>query len=146
MPNTIRLHRVFKCPPERLYRAFLDPRALVKWNAPHGFVAEMQSIDARVGGGYRMSFINFNTGAAHAFAVKFIELVPNQKIVASDQFDDPNLPGHMVVTTTFTPVSTGTELHIVQEGVPDVIPADMCYLGWQESLELLRLLVEPAVP
>jgi uncharacterized protein YndB with AHSA1/START domain len=146
MPQTITLHRVMKCPPERLYRAFIDPRAKVKWIAPHGFVAEVHSLDARVGGSYRMSFINFNTGAAHSFGGKYVEMVPGERLRYTDTFDDPNLPGQMAVTITFKKVMCGTELNITQEGVPEVIPAEMCYLGWQESLAMLKQLVEAEVP
>lgn len=146
MPNTIRLHRILKAPPERVYRAFIDPDALVKWNPPHGFTAKVHHMEAREGGTYKMSFTNFTTGHAHTFSVKFLELVPGERIRATDQFDDPNLPGVMTVTTTFKPVSCGTELTIVQEGVPDVIPPEMCYLGWQESLTMLANLVEPEIP
>lgn len=146
MPQTITLHRVMKCPPERLYRAFIDPRAKVKWISPHGFVAEVHSIDARVGGSYRMSFINFNTGAAHSFGGTYVEMVPGERLRYTDKFDDPNLPGEMSVTITFKQVMCGTELNITQEGVPDVIPAEMCYLGWQESLSMLKQLVEAEIP
>lgn len=146
MPNTIRLHRVFNAPPERVYRAFIDPDALVKWNPPHGFTAKVHHMDAREGGGYRMSFTNFSGGGSHSFTVKFIELVPNERIRATDEFDDPSLPGVMDVTTTFNAVSCGTELTIVQQGVPDVIPPEACYLGWQQSLSLLANLVEPEIP
>lgn len=146
MPNTIRLHRILKAPPERVYRAFIDPDALVKWNPPHGFTAKVHHMDAREGGTYKMSFTNFTTGQGHTFTVKFVELVPNERIRATDQFDDPGLPGVMTVTTTFKPVSCGTELTIVQEGVPDAIPPEMCYLGWQDSLAMLTNLVEPEIP
>lgn len=146
MPSTIRLHRVLKAPPERVYRAFLDPAALCKWLPPHGFVGTIHEIDAKVGGGYRMSFTNFGNGASHSFGVEYLELVPNERIRHTDRFDDPNLPGEMTVTVTFRPVSCGTELQVVQEGVPDVIPAEACYLGWQESLALLANVVEPEIP
>lgn len=135
-----------KCPPERLYRAFIDPRAKVKWIAPHGFVAEVHALDARVGGSYRMSFVNFNTGAAHSFGGKYVEMVPGERLRYTDTFDDPNLPGQMAVTITFKKVLCGTELNITQEGVPDVIPAEICYLGWQESLSMLQQLVEAEIP
>jgi uncharacterized protein YndB with AHSA1/START domain len=144
--NTVRLHRVLRAPAERVYRAFLDPRARVKWSPPHGFVGEVHSMDARVGGGYRMSFTNFNTGHTHAFGGKYVELVPNERIRYTDAFDDPNLKGEMSVTITLRPVSTGTELTIVQEGVPAAIPVEFCYMGWQESLNMLAALVEPAIP
>lgn len=146
MPNTIRLHRVFRCPPERLYRAFLDPDALVKWIPPHGFTGKVHHMDARVGGSYRMSFTNFGTGSSHAFGGEYLELVPNERIRHTDVFDDPNLPGTMNVTVELRPVSCGTELGITQEGVPDVIPPEACHLGWQESLALLANLVEPEIP
>ncbi len=146
MTHTIRLHRVIKCPPARLYAAFLDPRAKVKWMPPHGFVGEVHSIDPRVGGSYRMSFTNLGTGATHTFGGTYVELTPGEKLRYTDKFDDPNLPGEMSVTIMFKPVMGGTELTIVQEGVPEVIPAEMCYLGWQESLSLLAALVEPEIP
>jgi uncharacterized protein YndB with AHSA1/START domain len=144
--NTVRLHRVLGTTPERLYRAFLDPDAMVKWLPPHGFTGKMHSMDARVGGGYRMSFTNFSTGNSHSFGVKYLELRPNELIRHSDQFDDPNLPGEMLVTITLQAVACGTELTIVQEGIPAVIPVEFCYLGWQESLALLAHLVEPDIP
>ncbi len=144
--HTIRLHRVIKAPPQHVYRAFLDPRALVKWNAPHGFVAEVHSMDARVGGSHKMSFINFRTGQAHSFGGTYAELIPGERIRYTDSFDDPNLPGTMSVTITLKPVSCGTDLSILQEGVPGVIPAEFCYLGWQESLTMLAALVEPEIP
>ena len=146
MSYTIRLHRVLKAKPERVYRAFLDPDALVKWMPPHGFTAKVHHMDARAGGSYKMSFTNFSTGKSHSFGGEYVELVPNERIRNTDKFDDPNLPGQMQVTTTFKKVSTGTELEIIQEGVPDVIPAEACYLGWQESLDLLTKLVEPEIP
>jgi uncharacterized protein YndB with AHSA1/START domain len=146
MSYTIRLHRVLKAAPERVYRAFLDPDAIVKWMPPNGFTAKVHHMDVRKGGTYKMSFTNFSTGKSHSFGGEYIELIPNQRIRNTDKFDDPNLPGQMQVTTTFKKVSTGTELEIVQEGVPDVIPAEACYLGWQESLDLLTKLVEPEIP
>jgi uncharacterized protein YndB with AHSA1/START domain len=146
MPSTIRLHRVFKAPPERVYRAFVDPDALVKWMPPHGFTAKVHQFEPRVGGTYMMSFKNHTTGNSHSFGGKYLELVPNERIVHTDEFDDKNLPGTMKVTVTFKKVLVGTELNIVQEGVPDVIPAEACYLGWQESLVLLAQLVEPEIP
>ncbi|HEX5056937.1 MAG TPA: SRPBCC family protein [Gammaproteobacteria bacterium] len=146
MPSTIRLHRVFKAPPERVYRAFLDPEAMVKWLPPHGFTAKVHQIDARVGGSYKMSFKNFTTGNGHSFGGKYLELVPNERIVHTDEFDNPGLPGTMTVTITFKKVFCGTEVNITQEGVPDVIPAEACYLGWQESLLLLAQLVDPEIP
>jgi len=146
MANTVKLHRVLKCPPERLFRAFTDPKALVKWMAPHGFVAEVHSMDFRVGGGYRMSFTNLNTGHSHTFGGAYREIKPNELIRHTDTFDDPNLPGEMLVTVSLRKVMCGTELSIVQENIPAVIPVEMCYLGWQESLSLLTLLVEPEIP
>lgn len=150
MPHTIKLHRVFKCTPERAFRAFIDPKAMVKWLPPHGFTAEMHSMDARVGGTYRMSFTNFNTGSSHAFGGKFLDLVPNEKLRYTDKFEDANLPGEMVTTVMFRKVQLGpmvaTDIAIAQEGVPDVIPMEGCYLGWQESLELLAKLIEPEIP
>jgi uncharacterized protein YndB with AHSA1/START domain len=146
MPSTIRLHRVFKTTPERLYKAFLDPDALVKWMAPHGFTAKVHQMDARVGGSYRMSFTNFTTGNSHAFGGQYLELVPGQRIRHTDTFDQPGPPGTMTVTVEIRKAVVGAELNITQEGVPDVIPAAACYLGWGESLELLKLLVEPEIP
>ncbi len=146
MPSTIKLHRVIKCPPDRLFRAFIDPLALVKWMAPHGFVAEVHSIDARPGGSYKMSFKNFNTGQTHSFGGVYSDVKPGELLRYSDAFDDTNLPGKMSMTITFRKVLCGTELTITQEGVPDVIPAEMCYLGWQESLSMLTALVEPEIP
>ena len=144
--NTIRLHRVIKAPPERVYRAFLDPAAMVKWLPPNGFTGEIHHLEAKVGGTYKMSFTNFTTGNSHSFGGEYLELVPNERIRNTDKFDDPNMPGEMQNTITFTKVSVGTELNIVQEGVPAVIPAEACYLGWQESLKLLAQLVEPEIP
>ena len=146
MPSTIRLHRVLKATPDRVYRAFLDPDAKVKWLPPNGFTGKVHHMDARVGGSYRMSFTNFTTGSSHSFGGKYVELVPNELLRYTDSFDDPNLPGEMNVTVTLRTVSVGTELNITQEGVPDVIPAEACYLGWQESLSLLAALVEPEIP
>ena len=146
MPGTVRLHRVLRSKPERVYRAFLDPEALVKWMAPHGFTAKVHQIEPRVGGSYKMSFKNFSTGNAHSFGGKYLELVPNEKIRHTDKFDDPNLPGELQVTITLKQVSVGVELQIVQEGIPDVIPVEACYLGWQESLTLLAQLVEAEIP
>jgi uncharacterized protein YndB with AHSA1/START domain len=144
--NTIRLHRVLRAPAERVYRAFLDPEAKVKWLPPHGFTGKIHEMDARVGGGYKMSFTNFSTGSSHTFGGTYVELIPNEKIRYTDKFDDPNLPGEMQVTITLKEVSCGTELDIVQEGVPAVIPAEACYMGWQESLLMLAMLVEPEIP
>ncbi|MFN3899956.1 MAG: SRPBCC family protein [Alishewanella aestuarii] len=143
--NTITLHRVVKAPPERVYRAFLEPEALVKWYPPHGFTCRVLSMDARVGGGYKMAFTNFSSGKSHSFAGTFLELIPNSLIRLNDQFDDPNLPGLMQVTSRLKPVLIGTELTIEQSGVPEAIPAEFCYAGWQESLQLLALLTEPEV-
>jgi uncharacterized protein YndB with AHSA1/START domain len=144
--HTIRLHRVLRTTPEKLYRAFIDGDAMAKWLPPHGFTGKVHEMDARVGGGYRMSFTNFGSGKSHAFGGKFLELVPHERIRYTDRFDDPNLPGEMVTTVTLKKVSTGTELNVVQEGVPGVIPAEACYQGWQESLQLLAQLVEPEIP
>ena len=146
MPSTIKLHRVLHTSPEKVYRAFLDPDALVKWMPPHGFTATVHELDARVGGAYRMTFTNFGTKKGHSFGGEYLELVPNEKIRHTDKFDDKNLPGVMTVTVMLKKVTVGTELNIVQEGVPDVIPAEACYLGWQESLTLLSQLVEPEIP
>lgn len=143
--NTITLHRVVKAPPERVYRAFLEPEALVKWYPPHGFTCRVLSMDARVGGAYKMAFTNFSSGKSHSFAGTFLELIPNSLIRLNDQFDDPNLPGLMQVTIRLKPVIIGTELTIEQSGVPEAIPAEFCYAGWQESLQLLALLTEPEV-
>jgi len=144
--NTIRLHRVLRATPERVYRAFLDPDAKAKWLPPHGFTGKVHHIDAKVGGTYKMSFTNFTTGKSHSFGGTYLELVPHERIRYSDKFDDPNLPGEMQVTIVLKKVLCGTELSITQEGVPAVIPAEMCYLGWQESLTLLAQLVEPEIP
>ena len=144
--HTIRLHRVLRTTPERLYRAFLDPDALVKWNPPNGFTAKVHHLDAKVGGTFKMSFTNFTTGQSHAFGGTYLELTPHERIRYTDQFDDPNLPGEIQVTISLKKVSCGTELNIVQEGVPAVIPAEACHLGWQESLTLLAQLVEAEIP
>jgi uncharacterized protein YndB with AHSA1/START domain len=146
MPNTIKLHRVLRSTPERVYRAFLDPDAMAKWLPPNGFTGKVHSIDARVGGKYKMSFTNFTTGNSHSFGGEYLELAPNERIRHTDVFDNPNLPGTMYVTISLKKVSVGTEVNIVQEGVPDVIPAEACYLGWQESLTLLAKLVETEIP
>lgn len=143
--NTIRLHRVLNTIPEKLYKAFLDPDAVVKWLAPNGFTCKVHHMDAKVGGTYKMSFTNFTTGHSHSFGGKYIELNPGQRIRYSDKFDDPNLPGEMMTTIDLKKVSCGTELNIVQEGMPTAIPVEMCYLGWQESLILLGKLVEPDI-
>lgn len=144
--NTIRLHRVLRSPVERVYRAFIDPDAMCKWLPPNGFVGKIHQMDAKVGGGYHMSFKNLNTGEGHSFGGKYIELTANERIQHTDKFDDPNLSGEMLVTVTFKKVSVGTDLNIVQEGVPAVIPPEACYLGWGESLALLKLLVEAEIP
>lgn len=144
--STIRLHRVLRAPPERIYSAFLDPDAMAKWLPPNGFTGRVHSIDARVGGTYRMSFTNLTTGESHAFGGEYLELVPHERIRHTDRFDTPDLPGEMVTTISLRRVACGTELSIVQEGIPEMIPAEDCYLGWQESLALLAMLVEAAVP
>lgn len=146
MPSTVRFHRVLRASPEKVYRAFLDADAMAKWLPPHGFTGKVHHLDARVGGSYRMSFTNFSTGKSHAFGGTYVELVPNERLRYTDKFDDPNLPGEMVTTITLKKVFCGTELNVVQEGIPDVIPAEACCLGWQESLALLALLVEPEIP
>ncbi len=144
--NTVRLHRVLRATPERVYRAFLDPDAMAKWLPPHGFTGKVHSMDARPGGGYRMSFTNFGTGSSHSFGGKYLELTPHEKIRYTDQFENPGLPGEMQVTIALRKVACGTELTILQEGIPAVIPVELCYLGWQESLSLLAHLVEPEIP
>ena len=144
--GTVRLQRVLRAPSERVYRAFLDPDAMAKWLPPHGFTGKVHDMDARVGGGYRMSFTNFGTGKSHSFAGKFVELTPYSQLRYTDQFDDPNLPGEMQVTVALKAVACGTELTIVQDGIPAAIPVEFCYLGWQESLTLLAHLVEPEIP
>ena len=144
--GTVRFHRVLTAPPERIYRAFLDADAMCKWLPPHGFTGHVHSMDARVGGGYRMSFTNFSSGNSHSFGGTFVELVPNERIRHTDKFDDPNLPGEMQTTIVLRKVSVGTEIEIVQEGIPAVIPTEACYLGWQESLTLLAQLVQPEIP
>ena len=143
--NTVRLHRVLRAPAEKVYRAFVDADAMVKWLPPHGFTARMLESDVRVGGRYRMAFTNFTTGHSHAFGGEYLELVPGERLRYTDRFDDPNLPGQMQTTVTLRQVSCGTELSVVQEGIPEVIPAEACYLGWQESLMQLALLVEPEI-
>lgn len=147
--HTVTLHRVLRTTPERAYRAFLDPDAMAKWLPPHGFTGHVHHLEPRVGGSYRMSFTNFGTGESHSFGGTYLELIPGERIRHTDQFDDPNLPGEMQTTITLRPVSCGTDVHIMQEGIPEMIPAEACYLGWQESLLLLAQLVEadiPAVP
>ena len=144
--NTVRLHRVLRAPPDRVYRAFLDADAMAKWSPPHGFTGKVHELDARVGGGYRMSFTNFTTGKSHSFGGKYLELKPHELIRHTDKFDDPNLPGEMINTITLKQIFCGTELNITQEGIPAVIPAEACCLGWQESLILLAKLVEAEIP
>ncbi|MCH9826811.1 MAG: SRPBCC family protein [Gammaproteobacteria bacterium] len=146
MTGIVRLHRVIRVTPDKLYRAFLDPEALAKWLPPHGFTCKVHEMDARVGGGYRMSFTNFSTGNSHSFSARYTELAPNERICHTDRFDDPGMPGEMQVTVTFKGVACGTEIDITQEGIPDMIPTEFCYLGWQESLQLLVQLVEPEIP
>ena len=143
--NTVRLHRVFKAAPERVYRAFLDPDAMAKWLPPNGFTGKVHHLDAKVGGSYRMSFTNFTTGDSHAFGGEYLELVPNERLRYTDKFDDPNLPGMMQTTVSLRAIFCGTEVNIVQEGIPEMIPAEACYLGWQESLVLLGKLVEAEI-
>ena len=145
MPNTVRLHRVIAAKPEKLYRAFLEPDAIASWLPPFGFLCTVHELDARVGGKHRMSFRNFTTGNGHSFGGEYLELVPNQRLVYSDKFDDPNLPGEMKVIVTLTAVSVGTEITVEQQNVPDMIPLEGCYLGWQESLEKLAKLVTPEI-
>ena len=144
--GTVRLHRVLRAPPERVYRAFLDADAMVKWLPPHGFTGKVHELDVRVGGAYRMSFTNFSTGHGHSFGGRYLDLVPNERIRHTDSFDDPNLPGEMQTTVALRPVFCGTEVSIVQEGIPETIPVEACYLGWQESLILLAKLVEAEIP
>jgi uncharacterized protein YndB with AHSA1/START domain len=145
VPNTVRLHRVFATKPEKVYRAFLEPDALAKWLPPNGFSATVHQHEAKVGGTFKMSFRNFTTGNGHSFGGKYLELVPHERLRYTDVFDDPNLPGEMQVTVTLKKVMVGTEVNIVQEGIPDAIPAEACYLGWQESLQNLKQLVEPEI-
>jgi uncharacterized protein YndB with AHSA1/START domain len=146
MPGTVRLHRVLRAPPGRIYQAFLEPDAMAKWLPPNGFTGKVHHMDARVGGSYKMSFTNFSGGGSHSFGGQYLELVPGEKLRYADKFDDPNLKGSMEVTVTLKKVSVGTEVNIVQTGIPDMIPVEMCYLGWQESLLLLGKLVEPEIP
>lgn len=143
--NSVRFHRVLRAPPERVYRAFIDADAMAKWLPPNGFTAHVHQMDARVGGSYRMSFTNFTTGQSHSFGGEYVELVPNERLRYTDKFDDPNLPGVMQTTVTLRAVSCGTEMHVVQEGLPEAIPLEACYLGWQDSLALLAKLVEPEI-
>jgi len=144
--GTVRLHRVLRAKPERIYKAFLNAEAMAKWLPPYGFTCTVHHMDAKVGGSFRMSFTNFTTGNSHSFGGEYLELVPSQKVSYSDKFDDPNLPGEMKTTVTLIPVLCGTDIAIVQEGIPAVIPTEMCYLGWQESLAQLATLVEPEIP
>ena len=146
MPNTVRLHRVLAAPPEKVYRAFTDPDAMARWLPPNGFTCKVHHSDAKVGGKYKMSFTNFTTGSTISFGGEYRELVPAERLRYTDRFDDPNLPGEIQVTVTLKKTSVGTELNIVQEGLPDVIPVEACYLGWQESLQYLAKLVEPNIP
>jgi uncharacterized protein YndB with AHSA1/START domain len=146
MPNTVRFQRVLRTTPEKVYRAFLEADAMAKWLPPNGFTCKVHQMDAKVGGTYKMSFTNFSTGHGHSFGGRYLELVPSERIRYSDRFDDPNLPGEMQTTITLKKVSCGTELNVVQEGIPDVIPPEACCLGWQESLDQLMTLVEPEIP
>jgi uncharacterized protein YndB with AHSA1/START domain len=144
--NTVKLHRVLRAKPERVYKAFIDADAMAKWLPPNGFTGKVHEMDARVGGSYKMSFTNFSTGKSHSFGGEFLEIAENERLRYSDKFDDPNLPGEMETTVEIKPVSVGTELNIVQIGIPEMIPAEACYLGWQESLKLLAMLVEAEIP
>ena len=146
MPNAVQFHRVLRAAPEKVYRAFLDADAMAKWLPPNGFTGKVHHLDAKVGGTYRMSFTNFSSGRSHSFGGEYLELVPHERICHTDRFDDPNLPGEMRTTISLRKVLVGTELNIVQEGLPDVIPPEACYLGWQESLTLLAKLVEAEIP
>lgn len=144
--GTVKLHRVLRGTPDRVYRAFIDPDAMSKWLPPHGFTGKVHNMDAKVGGGYRMSFTNFSTGKSHSFGGTYVELTPGERIRYTDKFEDPNLPGEMQVTVTLRKVLCGTELHVEQTGIPAAIPVEFCYAGWQESLSLLALLVDPEIP
>lgn len=147
MPTgTVRLHRVLRAPAERVYRAFLDPDAIARWLPPYGFTCKVHELDVKVGGRFKMSFTNFSSGNSHSFGGTYLEVVPNQKLRYTDVFDDPNLPGEMITTITLASVSCGTDFTAVQEGIPEMIPPEMCYLGWQESLEMLARVVEPEIP
>jgi uncharacterized protein YndB with AHSA1/START domain len=146
MPGTVRLHRVLRTKPEKVFRAFTDADALARWLPPNGFLCKVEHVDARVGGSFRMSFRNFTTGNAHSFGGKYLEFVANERLVYTDKFDDPNLKGEMVTTVTLKKNLAGTELNVTQEGIPDVIPTEVCYLGWQDSLDHLARLVEPEIP
>jgi uncharacterized protein YndB with AHSA1/START domain len=144
--GTVRLHRVFKAPPDRAFKAFVDPAAMVKWLPPHGFTGTVHSMDFRVGGSYKMSFTNFSTGKSHSFGATFVEIAPGERLRYVDRFDDPNLPGDMAVSITFRKVLCGTEVSIVQEGIPEAIPTEFCYAGWQESLQMLAQLIDVEIP
>lgn len=146
MSNVVKLHRIINAPPNRVFQAFQTPDALTKWIPPHGFTCLVHEMDFQVGGVYKMSFKNLTTGKSHSFGGKYLEIIPNKLLKYTDQFDDPNLPGQMLTTITLREVTCGTELNIVQEGIPDMIPVEQCYLGWQQSLNLLLLLVEPEIP
>ncbi len=146
MPGTVKLHRVLKAPPARVYKAFLDADGLAKWLPPYGFTCKVHHLEPRVGGTFKMSFSNFNSGSGHSFGGEYLELVPNEKLRYSDKFDDPNLKGEITVEVVLKKVMCGTELHVTQSGIPDAIPVEMCYLGWQESLVQLAMLVEPEIP
>lgn len=147
MPTgTVRLHRVLRAPVDRVYRAFLDPDAVARWLPPYGFTCKVHELDVKVGGRFKMSFTNFSSGSSHSFGGTYLEVVPNEKLRYTDVFDDPSLPGEMITTITLEPVSCGTDFTAVQEGIPEVIPPEMCYLGWQESLEMLARVVEPEIP
>ena len=146
MPGTVRFHRVLRAPPERVFKAFIDTNVMIKWLPPNGFTGKVHSMDARVGGKFEMSFTNFSSGNGHSFGGEYLEMIPGQKLRYTDVFDDPNLPGKMTVTVNFRKVTAGTDMEIVQEGIPDAIPTEMCYLGWQESLLLLGKLVEAEIP
>ena len=146
MPGTVRLHRVLTAPPERVYRAFLDPGAMCKWLSPNGFTCTVHHMEPKVGGTFRMSFTNFSAQKSHSFSGEYLELKPGERLVYTDKFDDPNLPGTLKVTILLKKVSCGTEMNITQENIPDVIPEEMCYLGWQDSLRNLAALVEPEIP
>ncbi len=145
MPSTVRLHRVLPTKPDKVYRAFIEADAMAKWLPPNGFMCTVHHLDAKVGGTFKMSFRNFTTGASHSFGGEYLELVPGERLRYTDKFDDPNLPGEITVTVTLKPVLCGTDISIVQEGIPDAIPAEMCYLGWQDSLRNLAALVEPEI-
>ncbi len=144
--NTVRLHRVFRAPPERIYKAFVDAQAMAKWLPPNGFTCQVHHLDAKVGGTFKMSFTNFSSGSSNSFGGKFLELVPGERLRYTDQFDDPNLPGEILVSVVLKKVSVGTEVNIEQAGIPEVIPLEACYVGWQESLVLLAKLVEAEIP